>query len=137
MYIGDTGLSDIASNRQCSGFIVYDISEMRDVFAYDAHLEFFLKKKLGNPLFYDNFKVSVFLGDLMIEVFRVPSENTGNFLLKSDFFTETVNKILASGQEKFEIYCDFMPYSSNRDNIWDGWVYEQAGIRLSITQKVN
>jgi hypothetical protein len=137
LYIGDTGLSEIASNRQCSGFIVYDISEMRNVFAYDALLEFNLKEKSGDPSFYNNFKVSVFLGDLMIEVFTVPSDNPGSFLLKSDFFTETVNKILASGQDRFEVYCDFMPYASNRNNIWDGWTYEQAGIHLSITQEVN
>jgi len=137
LYIGDTGLSDVGPNRQCSGFIVYDISVMQDVFAYDAHLEFNIKEKSGDPSFYDNFKVSVFLGDLMIEVFTVPGDNQGSFILRSDFFTETVNKILASGQEKFEVYCDLMPYVSNRNNVWDGWVYEQSGVLLSITQEIN
>jgi len=103
LYIGDSGLSEAGANRQCSGFIVYDISEMQNVFAYDAMLEFNLKEKSGDPSFYDNFKVSVFLGDLMIEVFTVSSDHHGSFLLSSEFFTETVNKILASGQDRFEV----------------------------------
>ena len=138
LYAGDND-----TNEFIVGFISFDITGLANATIQNSSLTFNVKQKLGNPSFY----AAIYISDLFwgavpisvnsiivgnyIESVGLPSD--GIFTIDNAALRTALQASIDAGRPRFQIAVSLFGGTSDNDNSWDGFEWDQGGITLSIT----
>ncbi|MBM3700425.1 MAG: hypothetical protein FJW68_05870 [Actinobacteria bacterium] len=134
IFIGDApATAQCPQPMPCTGFLTYRMDGINGKKITEAKIEFKLGKKWGDTSIFDNFIISVFdENNAMLPMQSFSSGCGGSFTLNHPDFTAFIQKSLNMGETGLEVYCQFDPYTTDNDDSWDGWEYQQSDIIFKV-----
>lgn len=139
LYAGDEG-----TNKWVVGFVSFDITGLTDATIQNANLTFNVKKKWSDPSFYSSICIySTYYGAVPISVaaysasgtplFYIGTTGTGTFGSAASAIKTNLQAAINAGRSRFQIGVSPQGTTTDSDNTWDGFEWDQSGITLNIT----
>jgi len=139
---GNIYAGDSSNNKPCSGFISFDISELKGSTVQSASLTFSNASVQGSPLsFLKMLNINILewgarpitQNDFKLDGIFVASYDTPNITCNVSKLKEELQKAVNAGNSRFQIRIHFSgPYTDN-DGQDDGWKYSQNNVNLNVT----
>ncbi len=139
---GDIYSGDSDSNKPCSGFISFDISNLAGKTVNSASLTFSNSSVSGDPLsFFESLWINVLdwgaepisQNDFNLNGIPIASYDTPNITSNLSKLSEELQKVINAGKSRFQIRIHFSGPYTDDDNSSDGWKYAQSSINMNVT----
>jgi hypothetical protein len=136
LYVGDSN-----NNRNCNGYLSFDISGIAGSSIQSASLTFNLSNTYGSPSpFFTNISIfALYWGASPLTgavddtpAFNVDYLASPSFVSTSSLIASRLQDAINSGRNRFQLRIGVIPGWSDSNNAWDGWEYQQSNISLNI-----
>jgi len=139
LYAGDSN-----NNKNCRGYISFDITGLAGATINSINLTFSIKQKWGNPSFFGPFYINVLewgahpivqadYSLIGLPITHYNSDGDGNLVCNVDLLKTQLQNAINNGKTRFQIRILSTGSSTNNNNQWDGWEYDQSGVNLNVT----